>query len=55
MVEMPLERANREFEDSRSVIKKSKGEVERLGKRYHGREEEWGKKKHEDLEKRGSY
>ena len=39
-VEVSLEKANRESEDSHVVIKKTKGEVERLRKRYNERENE---------------
>ena len=52
-VETSLEKANRESEDSRMVIKKTKGEVERLRKRYNERENEWGEKLHIDLGNRG--
>ena len=51
-VEMLLEKANRELIDSRAVIKKKKGEMERLRRQYNDRENEWGEKLHGELKKK---
>ena len=43
-LETSLGEANRELTDSRVIIKKTKGEVERLRRQYNDRENEWGEK-----------
>ena len=39
--------------DSSAIIKKTKGEVERLRKRYNERKNEWGNKLHTEMKRRG--
>ena len=51
--ETSLVKVNRELTDARAIIKKTKGEVERLRRQNNDRENEWGEKLHGELNKRG--